>query len=148
VTGAAVPDLGYKFVVALKDGLPAGVALNAAAHLALGLREKAQACPDLVERMAFIAYEDAAGGRHEPISALSLVVLTGRPSHLRRLRAEAAEAGLLHVDFTATMTGDTYAEQLERTKATAEEELDYYGVALFGSRDVVDPLTRRLSLWR
>jgi len=91
-------------VVALKDGLPAGVALNAAAHLALGLREKAQSCPELVERMAFITYEDAGGGRHEPISALSLIVLTGRPSHLRRLRAEAA--------------------------------------------DVVDPLTRRLSLWR
>lgn len=99
-----VPDLGWKFVVALKDGLPAGVALNAAAHLALGLREKAQSCPELVERMAFITYEDAGGGRHEPISALSLIVLTGRPSHLRRLRAEAA--------------------------------------------DVVDPLTRRLSLWR
>lgn len=142
------PDQGYKFVVALKDGLPAGVALNAAAHLALGLREKAQACPDAVDRMAFIAYEDAGGGRHEPISARSLIVLSGRPSHLRRLRAEAAEAGLLLVDFTATMTGDTWAEQLERTKATPADGLDYYGVALFGPRDVVDPLTRRLSLWR
>jgi len=117
VSAPAVADLGWKFVVALKDGLPAGVALNAAAHLALGLREKAQSCPELVDRMAFIAYEDAGGGRHEPISALSLIVLTGRP-------------------------------QLERTKATPDDGLDYYGVALFGPRVVVDPLTRRLSLWR
>src|SRR5205823_13631477 len=112
------------------------------------LREKAQSCPELVDHMAFIAYEDAGGGRHEPISALSLIVLTGRPSHLRRLRAEAAEAGLLHVDFTDTMTGETYAEQLARTKATPDDGLDCYGVALFGPRVVVDPLTRRLSLWR
>jgi hypothetical protein len=33
-------------------------------------------------------------------------------------------------------------------RQTPEAELDYYGVALFGPRDVVDPLTKKFSLLR
>ncbi len=46
------------------------------------------------------------------------------------------------------MTGDTYVEQMERTGRLAEEELDYWGLALFGPKEVLDPVTRKFSLWR
>jgi len=46
------------------------------------------------------------------------------------------------------MTGDTYVEQLERTKMTNEADFSYYGIVLFGDRDKVSELTRKFSLWK
>ncbi len=142
-------DTQYKFVVALKAKLEPGVATNAAGHLCLGLLAKAAAeRPELLPHMAFLDFPDADAGSHAPVSGLSLVVLEGRPAWLRRLRGEAAAAGLLSTDFTAQMTGGSHLDQLERMRRTPEAELDYYGVALFGPRDVVDPLTKKFSLLR
>ncbi|MFG3055232.1 DUF2000 domain-containing protein [Kitasatospora sp. NPDC048239] len=151
-SGVVEPDAvatDHKFVVALKAKLAPGVATNAASHLCLGLVAKAAAeRPELVADMSFLTFTDGDGGQHTPISGLSLVVLEGRPAWLRRLREEAHAAGLLCTDFTGEMAGGDYADQLDRMKSTAEEALDYYGVALFGPREQVDPLTRKFSLLR
>ncbi|WP_369389824.1 DUF2000 domain-containing protein [Streptomyces sp. CG1] len=139
----------WKFAVVLKAKLPAGVAINAATHTALGLAAKAAAeHPELAAKMSFLNFLDADGGTHAPISGLSLVVLEGRAAGLRRFRAEASAAGLLVNDFVSAMTGDTYAEQLERVAALPEAELEYYAVAAFGRRDELDPLTKKFSLWK
>lgn len=142
-------DTEYKFVVALKAKLDHGTATNAASHLCLGLVAKAAAArPELLPRMSFLPFPDADGTLHEPVSGLPLVVLEGRPAWLRRLRSEAAAEGLLCTDFTSAMTGGTYADQLKGMAATPEQDLDYYGVALFGERSAVEPLTKRFSLLR
>jgi hypothetical protein len=148
-TDPSAMDPGWKFAVVLKAKLPAGVALNAASHTALGLAAKAAADhPDVAAKMSFLDFRDADGGSHAPISGLSLVVLEGRAAGLRRFRAEALATGLLVNDFVSAMTGDTYAEQLERVSGTKEEELEYYAVAAFGRRDALDPLTKKFSLWK
>ncbi|WP_232248182.1 DUF2000 domain-containing protein [Streptacidiphilus rugosus] len=142
-------DPDWKFAVVLKAKLPAGVALNAAAHTSLGLAALAGAeHPELAAKMSFLNFLDADGGSHAPISGLSLVVLEGRAAGLRRFRAEARAAGLLVNDFVSAMTGDTYAEQLTRVAGLPEESLDYYAVAAFGRRDELDPLTKKFSLWK
>lgn len=136
----------YKFVVALNEKLESGVVINAASHMCLGLA--AAAPEELRQKMNFITFTDANNNEHASISALSLVVLKGKTGELKKLRAQAQEAGLLVVDFVNTMTGDTYKEQLEKTRATSAEDLIYYGVAVFGEKAKIDPLTKRLSLWR
>ena len=52
------------------------------------------------------------------------------------------------LDFTSTMTECTYAEQQERTKATPEAELEYWGVVTFGEIETLNALTKKFSLWR
>ncbi|MBC9726532.1 DUF2000 domain-containing protein [Streptomyces sp. TRM68367] len=142
-------DAEYKFVVALKAKLDRGVAANAASHLCLGLVAKAAAeRPELVQRMSFLQFPDASGNDHSPVSGLSLIALEGRPAWLRKLRGEALDSGLLCTDFTAQMTGGSYLDQLDRMKQTPESDLDYYGVAVFGTRADVDPLTKKFSLLR
>ncbi|MFF8392530.1 DUF2000 domain-containing protein [Streptomyces sp. NPDC016172] len=134
---AAEVDSRYKFVVALKAKLPPGVAANAASHLCLWLAAKAATeQPELLRKMSFLTFSDADAGSHAPVSGLSLVVLEGRPAWVRRLRDQADASGLLYTDFTAEM------------KATPEQALDYYGIAVFGQRDVLDPLTKKFSLLR
>lgn len=136
----------YKVVALINKTLPAGQALNAIAHLGLGLCAMVGA--EGREILQFLDFVDNDGGNHRSISARSLVVLQGSSGHIRTLRRNALDVGLPCVDFTATMTGGDYQSQLERTSATAEKELEYFGVMTLGKAEVLTPLTRKYSLWR
>ncbi|WP_230181223.1 DUF2000 family protein [Aquabacterium sp. CECT 9606] len=65
---------------------------------------------------------------------------------LRDSRESARSQGLMLVDFTQTMTGDTYVEQLQRTKASASEELEYYAVLVAGQAEQVAALAPTSNL--
>lgn len=139
----------HKFVVVLRDQLEPGRALNVCGHLSLGLVAKAaRDRPETLEEMAFVNYADADGGRHEPISALGLIVLRGKASWLTHLRSELEHTGLIWTDFVDTMIEGSSAEQLARTAATSAADLAHLGLAAFGPRSVLDPMTKRFSLWR
>lgn len=136
----------YKFVVVLNKKIDLGVALNAAAHMTACLVAKAS--EEDRDNMKFVEYVDADGGIH-PVSALSLVVLSAKNSnHIRRARNDAIGKNIPFVDFTETMTKDTYIEQMERTKQTKEEELEYWGICMFGLKETLDTITGKFSLWR
>lgn len=135
-----------KFVVLLNKKLDSGVVLNAASHMVASLMDKAGASEK--ENMKFLDYPDADGQVH-PVSGLSLIVLRADNSNkIRTARQQAIEAGILHVDFTESMTGDTCVEQMERTKLQRESELNYYGLCMFGPKHEIDKITSKFSLWR
>jgi hypothetical protein len=136
----------YKFAVVLKRSLEAGPALNAAAHMTACLVDRADETTRA--QMSFLDYQDRDGNCH-PVSGLSLIVLSAKNSNqIRAARVAARKAEVLCVDFTQSMTGGTFVEQMERTSQFAESELDYWGLAFFGPKQTVDPLTRKFSLWR
>ncbi len=136
----------YKFVVVLNKKIDPGVALNAASHMMASLMSKAKS--EYYEFMKFIDYVDGDGQTHL-VSGLSLIVLRSDNSNkLRKARYNAIENGIVHVDFTESMTGDTYVEQMEKTKNTPESELNYYGLCMFGQKDKINPITSKFSLWR
>lgn len=64
------------------------------------------------------------------------------------MRGEAIANNIIFNDFTETMTGGTYQEQIERTSKTKNDDLVYYGIVLFGDWDKVTELTRKFSLWK
>lgn len=136
----------YKFVIILNKKLETGAVLNASAHIALGLRNRATL--EANKNMKFLDFIDNDGGLHPSISALSLIVLRGTSGEIRKARNVAIAHDILFTDFTSTMTGDTYVEQLERTKETTEADLQYYGLGLFGEKSILDKFTKKLSLWR
>jgi hypothetical protein len=136
----------HKFVITLNKTLETGVALNAAAHIALGLVNSAT--QEQRAAMKFIDFTDASNMVHPSISALSLIIMRATNGELHKLRDAAHAAGLHTVDFLETMTGDTYIEQLEKTKSKPTENLIYYGVGIFGAIEDINPLTKKLSLWK
>ena len=141
-----VNDIGndFKMVGAINKSLEPGVALNATSHACLGLMARAQVdAPEVFDVMHFLNFTDADGQNHPFISARSLIVLRASNGELRKLRIGLEQEGLLTVNFTDTMTGQTFVEQLERTRLTPEGQLTYYG-----SKSTLDSLTRKLSLWR
>ncbi len=136
----------HKFVIALNKKLEPGVVMNAAAHVALGL--VGSATEEQRALMRFIDFVDADNLTHPSISALSLIIMRGKNAELRKFFNAARQAELHYVNFLETMTGDTYVEQLEKTKQTKTEDITYYGVGVFGETEKINPLTKKLSLWK
>ncbi len=136
----------YKFVAVLNKKIETGKILNALSHMSLGLVAR---YPELKEKMGFIDYIDKDKNNHKSISKLSYVILRADNSNqIRKVRNSAKLAEIPFTDFTNTMTEDTYIEQLERTKETPEEELEYYGICMFGEIEKISDITSKFSLWR
>lgn len=135
----------YKFVIAVNKSIPIGVAMNGVGHISLGLMKGAQEWQK--DKMNFQDFVDGDGNSHPYISALSLIICRASSQELKKIRIAALERGILYTDYLSTMTGGTYIEQLEKTRSVCEKDLEYYGIALFGHKDEVNPLTKRLSLY-
>jgi hypothetical protein len=135
----------HKFVAVLNKKIPAGNLMNALGHMTAGLVGAYPHIPD----MRFNSYFDKDGGEHKSISDNPYIILAADNSNkIRTLREELMSAGVAFVDFTSTMTVGTYAEQRDRTADMPEAELEYYGICMFGEKDVLGELTRKFSLWR
>lgn len=135
----------HKFIVLVNKNLEAGKAMNAIGHSCAGLVSAAQ--ETLREKMSFINFVDKDNVIHQSISGLSMIILRGTNNELKKARRKFVENNILFTDFTATMTGDTYMDQLEKTADMRTEEMEYYCVAAFGEKTVIDPITKRFSLW-
>lgn len=140
--------LGMKIVAVLNKELESGVALNAAAHMALGLSARAaRERPAILDSMMFQDYRDKDNKPYPFISGLSLIVLRAKANEIKKLDDQCRENGLLSTAFVRDMTGDTYIEQLERLKNCPSADVSYYGLCTIAEKDVLDPLTKRFSLW-
>lgn len=138
-------DLTHKFVVVLNKKIPVGNLMNALRHMAAGL---AGSYPNVSE-LRFNDYFDKNGGKHPSISDNPFIILSADNSNqIRTLRNALREAKISFTDFTSTMTVGTYKEQQEKTKQTPELELEYYGICFFGSKEVLNALTKKFSLWK
>lgn len=90
-----------------------------------------------------------SGGTHPHISHFLFIVLKADNSNsIRKVRAEAIARNILFSDFTSTMTIGTSADQQNATRNTCEKELEYYGIALFGSTNELKDFTGKFSLFR
>ena len=135
----------HKFIAVLNKKIPSGNVMNALAHATAGLAATYPAA----DEMRFGNYVDKDGNTHANISDNPFIILQADNSNkIRTLRNALAEAGMHFTDFTDTMTVGTYAEQQERTAATPEADLEYYGIVCFGPADKLEPLTKKFSLWR
>lgn len=121
--------LKNKFVAVLNKKIPVGLLMNALAHMCAGI----SAGYDNLDEMRFDSYFDKNNGEHKSISDHAFIVLRADNSNkIRNLRSELINEGVHFVDFTDTMTVGTYEEQKKRTKQTSEEDLEYYGIMMFG----------------
>lgn len=138
-------EFSNKLVAVLNEKIEVGVAMNALAHMIVGLG----ASVEKKEELRLTDYADADGNSHQNISEIPFMVLKARNSNqLRQLRQALINNNIKFVDFTNTMTIGTYQEQIERSKQTKEADLEYYGIAIFGEWNLVSELTRKFSIWK
>lgn len=141
-----LPDENDKrFVAVLNKKIEIGRLMNALGHMTAGL---AGSVGDASE-MCFLPYEDADGGAHPGISHFPFIVLKAdNGNKIRTVRNEAIARGIPFTDFTDTMIVGTSAEQVEATRATVEQNLEYFGIVLFGSTEELKEFTGKFSLFR
>ncbi len=133
-----------KLVGILNKDLEMGIALNALAHLSVGLGGSLKD-PSLLR---LDTYTDADKNSYESISQLPFIILRARSIDIEKTIKAAKENNIAHTAFLNTMTGETYREQLERTAATPSKDLIYYGCVLFGPWEMITTLTKKFSLWK
>lgn len=137
----------YKFVAVInKDITHPGIAMNALAHMTAGL--VANVGSEVRDKMSFINLYDKDKNIHPSVSALSLIVLRGTSNEIAKLKHQAVELGIEYVDFLESMTGDTYKEQVIRTAQLNANDLNFYGIIMFGAKEVLSPITKKFSLWK
>lgn len=94
ITASDAPKtLTKKLVAVISDKLEAGVAMNALAHMSLGVgallgQGEALMCD----------YQDADGISHPAISAYPFIILKGRPNKIREAAALAKAQNILSND--------------------------------------------------
>ncbi|MBI2572789.1 DUF2000 domain-containing protein [Candidatus Woesearchaeota archaeon] len=138
-----IPD-NKKLVAVLNEKIEVGKVMNALAHMSLGFGGM------VGQEVLFLKnYKDADNGDHAYISGRPYIILQARNSNqLRTLRQAALQHKIQFVDFTSTMTEGTYEDQIKRSSETKEADLDYWGIVLFGEKELVSELTKKFSLWK
>lgn len=133
-----------QFVCVINKKIPAGRALNALGHMSAGL----VALHADHTLMRFNTYLDKDGTEHPSISDNGFIVLKAdNGNKIRTLRNILIEKKITFTDFTNTMTEGNYAEQHDRTSATNEADLDYYGICFFMDASESRELTKKFSLY-
>jgi hypothetical protein len=140
--GYVAAPMPERCVIVVDEALPAGLAANAAAVLAvtLGAREPELVGDDIV---------DGDDRVHAGLFRAGLPILKAARTELRRLRDRAADAGLGVVDLPAfgQQTND-YEEFRSAVARTAAADLEYLGLIVYGERRPVGRLTGSLALLR
>ncbi len=140
-----LPDEKSKrFVAILNKKVEPGKLMNALGHMTVGLAGGF----GKADEMCLLQYQDKDGGLHPNISHFPFIVLKANNSNqIRTVRDEAIKREIIFTDFTSTMTVGTSEEQRNRTKSTPEQELEYYGICLFGETEILREFTGKFSLF-
>ena len=136
-------NLVSKCVFVLDEALPAGLAANTAAVLALTLGSKVASLlgPDVL---------DGSGQRHVGITTVTLPMLRANTETIQHIRERAVKNGeVLVVDFNdVAQRNKTYQDYIQKLGETPTSQLRYLGLALYGRRAIILKLTGSLPLLR
>jgi hypothetical protein len=124
-----------------------GKLLSATGQLAMSLHGNATA--EQRVNMSFLPFADPSGISLITLSTCSFVVLKGTAGQLLTLYAKARELGHLSAIFTSTMSFNGIEEDLvQKTATTPLDQVEPYGVGLFGTIEEVAPLTKKFSVFK
>lgn len=134
-----------KCVMVIDEELPLGIIANTAAIMGITLGRE---MPEVVGTDVY----DKSGNAHLGIIEFPVPILRGNKEKIKEIREKLYEAefsDLTAVDFSdLAQSCKTYEEFQEKMAAAPEEELNYFGIALCGSKKKVNKLTGSMALLR
>ncbi|HHB1594971.1 TPA: DUF2000 domain-containing protein [Vibrio campbellii] len=140
-----LPDENQKrFVAVISKKVEVGHAVNVLGHLSVSLANQLSD-----GNAVYTDYHDLDGNVHPNISHYPFIVLKSDNSNkIRKLRQEALDKSIPFSDFTHTMVEGGSEVQQQATQNTAEANLEYLGICLFGETETLRELTKKFSLYR
>ncbi|MDD2786228.1 MAG: DUF2000 domain-containing protein [Patescibacteria group bacterium] len=131
-----------KLVAVLNKKIETGKIMNALAHMTIGLVGSNPG-----QDFGVVNYEDKDGGAHLASKFPFIILRADNSNKIRTLRNACIEKNIPFASFTDRMTVGSWEDQVERSKAAPEADLEYYGICLIGEKDELDELTKKFSLW-
>ena len=142
-----------KCVMVIDEHLPLGIIANTAAIMGITLGRK---MPEVVGADV----TDKTGNEHLGIIEFPVPILKGNAESIKTIRERLYEpdfsdltvvdfSDLIVVDFSDLAQGcKTYDEFTEKMKEVSEIDLNYFGIAICGSKKKVNKLTGSMPLLR
>jgi hypothetical protein len=133
-----------KLVAVMNKQVEVGVVMNALAHMSAGFGAHIGK-----EQLELMDYVDSEQNVYPNISRKPFIILRAKNSNKILALMNSAKENNLHFSvFTNTMTVGTWQDQDERTKQLKQDEIQFYGIILYGPETIVSELTRKNSLWK
>ena len=140
----SLDETSKRFVAVLSKKMDTGRTLNVLGHVSVGLSNLI-----IADDAVYIDYTDCNGNLYKNISRYPFIVLKADNSNkIRRLREEAIARDLKFTVFIDTMIEGGSTIQQANTSKTAEADLNYLGICLFGKTEVIKELTKKFSLYK
>ena len=141
VTGEPTRSAKYKWAVVVDTGIPAGQMVNAVACVAA-------ATGALVDGLIAHGGPDASGSVHPGLPWAGCTILGGTAGEIAAVRARAAaRADILVVDMpTSAQAHRVYDDYLAELARTEPGELGACAFSVFGPRNAVEKITKKLAL--
>ena len=134
-----------KCVMVIDEHLPLGIIANTTAIMGITLGKK---MPEVVGADV----TDKTGKEHLGIIEFPVLILKGNAESIKTIRERLYEpdfSDLTVVDFSDLAQGcKTYDEFIEKMKEVSEIDLNYFGIAICGSKKKVNKLTGSMPLLR
>ena len=134
-----------KCVMVIDETLPLGIISNTAAIMGITLGKQ---MPDTVGSNV----TDKTGNTHMGIIEIPVPILKGNSISIKELRKKLYEpefSDLTVVDFSdVAQSCNTYDDFISKISNVPENELQYYGIAICGSKKQVNKLTGSMPLLR
>ena len=141
-TQLAVDPVPERCVIVVDEALPAGLAANAAAVLALTLGAR-------IPQLVGADFADADHRPHPGLIPMGLPVLKAPRPDLGIIAEKARAAGLDVIGFPAAgQTTNDYEDFRATVARTPSRELEYLGLTVAGPKRAVGRLTGSLALLR
>lgn len=132
-----------KCVMVIDEHLPPGIIANTAAIIGITLGKK---MPQVVGADTY----DKTGNAHPGIIEFPVPILKGNAAVIKALREQLYDpnfSDLTVVDFSdLAQSCKTYTEFMEKMKNTSEPNLNYFGIAICGTKKKVNKLTGSMAL--
>lgn len=134
-----------KCVMIMNEELPCGIIANTAAVMGITIGKH---MPQIVGENVI----DQSGCEHLGVITFPVPILKGKRDMLKQIRETLFQeeyADMLVVDFfDVAQSCKTYEEYIEKMKKVSQEELEYFGIAICGSKKKVNKLTGSMPLLR
>jgi len=131
-------DNNIKSVMVIDSELPIGIIANTAAILGVSLGK-------FVPEQVGADVMDASGQTHLGIDSIPVTMLRGDKAVLKDLRSRLYDPkfrDLVVVDFSdVAQSCNVYSEYVSKAAATAEQDQNYFGIAIYGNKKKGNKLT-------
>src|SRR5258708_25391541 len=134
----------FKMVIILAEDLPVGLKANTAAVLSLTLGNK-------IEGLIGAELQDGDKNTHTSLTTVPLPILNCSSDKLKEIYTQSYQLKdeLLLIDITdAAQTTKNYTDYEEKLKNSSTEKLKLLGIALAGSKKLINNFTGNLALLR